>query len=79
MKFYVYKDLGERSFKPCLLFSMQVVGRKVIQMNFGVFSYLEHVVNEIYEGPEEKARAVRCVFLHRLICQSRETMKSIWS
>lgn len=57
---------------------MQVVGNKVIQKNFSVLSYLEHVVNEIYEGPEEKARAVRCVFLHRLICQSREIMKSIW-
>lgn len=50
VKFYVYKDLGKRDFELCLLFEMHVVAqvRKLIQMNFNVFSYLEHVVNEIY-------------------------------
>lgn len=50
VKFHVYKHLGKRGFKLCLLFQTQVVGqvRKLLQMNFSVFSYLEHVVNEIY-------------------------------
>lgn len=32
-------------------------------------AYLEHVVNEIDEGPEEKGRAVGRVVLHCLVCQ----------
>lgn len=42
-----------------------------------IYSYPEHVIDEVHQAPEEKWGAIHCIFLHCFVCESMNKSKEV--